>query len=191
MDDTAQEMGVTTPPIPETAEQEKKVSNHSHARRRIAEREARKSQSVPPKEASIDPEDEAMIAKSLIGQNTEKLMGKVDELEDRLDAEEVSKDVSKFVDNHEHAKHIDKNAITAMALDPKYAGLELEDIVWLSLKEKLPDIYAKNAEENLHKIQKTSLPNISGSSDPMNIADMTPAEYAKNREKILASVRQK
>lgn len=172
---------------PDVDSKEQKASNASNARRRIREREARKANPVT-FESGLEAEDDEMISNSRVGKMTESLMGKVDEMEGRLDADEVAQEVKKFVNNHDYKEYIDENAIVAKALDPKYADLEYEDLVWLSLKDKMPEIYAKKQRESEKKIEETALPKSNGGLDK-SIKDMSMEDWRKDREKIIAGLR--
>lgn len=108
-------------------------------------------------------------------------------MEERADADEVAREVAKFVKHHEYSEYLDENAMTAKALDPKYAELELDEIAWLALKEKMPEIYGKQQKQATQRIAETALPSSAGHQE--SIKDMSLDDYIKNRDKILNQFR--
>lgn len=108
-------------------------------------------------------------------------------MEDRSDADEVAREVEKFVKQHEYKDYIDTNEITAKALDPRYSELELEEIIWLAMKDKIPEFFSRKYKEEKDKINSTKLPKGTGTNQVNS--GISLSDYIKNRQKIIAQAK--
>lgn len=165
---------------------EKKQNNALNARARIAMR-ANKSKATV--ESELDPDEESMIAKSSFAKRSTAMQEELDTLHTSIDTAEAEREVDEAIKKSEYSDHIDSDAVKTLALDPKYAHVDMEDLILISLKDELPTILADKAQEQSEKIESTQLPSTTSSTSTPSVANMSPAEYAKNREKILASHR--
>lgn len=162
-------------------------SNSLHARQRILEKEnARlKAEQEKNKPSTTDDDDwvdpdEADVVKKVVDKH---FWNRFDEIDTRT----IQEDVEKTIKDSQYSPYMtlsEKESVQKLALDPKYANLSYDDLIYISLKDRMIEISADIARKASEKINDTRIPT-SGSSTgtpSKSVLEMNDAEYAEYRK---------